>query len=340
MRFGARPAWQSTDSQKLLRQTLLAVVLSLASTARAQTAVCGNGIVEGTEQCDAGSANGTSASCCSATCTFSSGTPCTDTTPGDCFQAVCSVGACRQDGPAQPTGTSCTPATALPECVLAQCSGTACGTIAPPGTACTLASPNECLLAQCVGGTPTCGVPKAGGTRCTDTTPGDCLQAVCITGTCNQMGPAQPSGTSCTPASALPACVLAQCNGPECGTIAPSGTVCADATPGDCFAAQCNGTGSTCPSIESPQPAGAACGDPTATQCNNPDTCNGSGQCQSNFARAGTGCTDTVPTNCFAARVMAAAHATRWAPALRARRPRCQLGALRCWQLRSVSRVG
>src|SRR5205823_4085946 len=48
---------------------------------------CGNGAIEGTEQCDEGAANGTSTSCCSASCTFiASGTTCR-TSGADCYVA-------------------------------------------------------------------------------------------------------------------------------------------------------------------------------------------------------------------------------------------------------------
>src|SRR5205814_4216320 len=38
--------------------------------------------------------------------------------------------------------------------------------------------------------------------------------------------------------------------------------------------------------------SGTACGSATATACDNPDTCNGSGACQPNYASPGTSCSD------------------------------------------------
>ena len=38
--------------------------------------------------------------------------------------------------------------------------------------------------------------------------------------------------------------------------------------------------------------SGAACGDPSDTECDNPDTCDGSGNCQDNYETSGTACTD------------------------------------------------
>src|SRR5437899_3011895 len=60
---------------------------------------CGDGVVDSPEQCDTGSANGTTGSCCTSTCTFkTNGTACTD--DGNvCTTDLCngSSATCQQD---------------------------------------------------------------------------------------------------------------------------------------------------------------------------------------------------------------------------------------------------
>jgi hypothetical protein len=317
----------------LLLTVLASITVGVASVA----ASCGDGVTDGGEQCDDGAANGTASSCCDSSCMFKGFlTPCTDTTPDDCFQAVCNgSGTCDQKGPGEPSIKPCTPASPLPACVLARCaSDSTCGTQAPAGTACTLATPNECEVAQCTPGG-TCGVPKPILTACTDTTPGDCLRAVCDgSGTCDQNGPGQSTGTPCTdttPGDCFRAvcngsgmcdqagaalflgtpctdttpgdCRAARCDGTgTCNQTAAnqaSGTPCTDTTPGNCFAAQCDGSG-VCSQTNAPQAPGFACGDQTGTECNQPDSCDGTGQCQPNFVAKGVACTRTT-LGCFVA---------------------------------------
>jgi cysteine-rich repeat protein len=76
---------------------VIGLLLLASIPAGAQT--CGNSMVEAGEQCDDGAANGTAGSCCLATCQFESlGTACTDTTPADCFDAICNgAGSCAQN---------------------------------------------------------------------------------------------------------------------------------------------------------------------------------------------------------------------------------------------------
>jgi hypothetical protein len=96
-------------------------------------AFCGNGILEGTEQCDEGAANGTPGSCCSATCTFvSAGTVCRSAA-GACDAAESCTGgsaACPSDG-YLPGSSVCRPAAGACD-VAENCTG---GSASCPGDA-------------------------------------------------------------------------------------------------------------------------------------------------------------------------------------------------------------
>lgn len=97
----------------VLEQADLAFILS------GTDSVCGNGVVEGGEQCDAGPDNGTGASCCGTNCQFKpNGSASCDnnvcTRPDTCTNGVCSPGVCAAGsactvcgGTCSNTGTAC-----------------------------------------------------------------------------------------------------------------------------------------------------------------------------------------------------------------------------------------
>ena len=125
---------------------------------------------------------------------------------------------------------------------------------------------------------------------------GQCDVAESCTGTSNDC-PAdgfQPATTTCTGTSNGGACDgTDSCDGAgHCvDGFKPSTTICRAST-GPCDVAEsCTGTSGACPP-DGFKPSGTACGDPSSGQCDNPDTCDGSGNCQSNHAADGTNCGD------------------------------------------------
>jgi len=76
---------------------------------------------------------------------------------------------------------------------------------------------------------------------------------------------------------------------------------------GECDVAEyCTGASAACPD-DSFEPADTLCGDQTDTDCNNPNTCDGSGNCQNNYEPVDTACTsdenDCTDDKCDAAGV-------------------------------------
>ena len=102
-------ALQSTVLLRLAAGFIAALALGLTAPDRAFAQACGNGNVQGSEQCDLGAANGAPGSCCSATCTFvSAGIECRAAT-GTCDIAEQCTGSsefCPSDT-FQTAGTTC-----------------------------------------------------------------------------------------------------------------------------------------------------------------------------------------------------------------------------------------
>jgi hypothetical protein len=153
-------------------------------------AVCGDGTVEGTEQCDQGAAtNGTLGSCCSATCTFKpSNTACTDD-GNACTADQCNGTSATCQHPAVADNTPCS-------------DGLFCnGTDTCSAGACTVHTGDPCAGGTecnniCDEAADTCFSPA--GAQCTDTTPNDCQDAQCNgLGSCNQAAANQPDTTTC-----------------------------------------------------------------------------------------------------------------------------------------------
>jgi hypothetical protein len=104
---------------------------------------------------------------------------------------------------------------------------------------------------------------KANGSACGDQTSGDCKAPdTCVDGECETGF--QPTTTTCRPA--VDVCDLLE---------------------------SCTGDSADCPADDK-APAGTACGDPSSGLCDNPDTCDGSGSCQSNNASDTTTCRAAV----------------------------------------------
>src|SRR5207247_1856248 len=98
--------------------------------------VCGDGIVDAPEQCDAGAANGTATSCCTTTCKFkTSGMVCNDGNACTQTDSCNSTGTCVGSNPVVCSGANqcrtCDSATGT--CSVNKTDGTACN----DGNACT-----------------------------------------------------------------------------------------------------------------------------------------------------------------------------------------------------------
>jgi len=128
----------------------------------------------------------------------------------------------------------------------------------------------------------------------------------CTTDTCNQQGtcinaPNYNTATQCcNPANGSTTTLSdgIQCTQDLCdvgtGVVShpnsPSGTACGSQTSSQCdLPDTCNGSGLCQSNLVA---NGTPCGDPTNTDCNGADTCNGNGACLSNLRSSGTPCGD------------------------------------------------
>ena len=217
---------------------------------------CGNGVIDGSEQCDDGAANGTAGSCCAADCTFkANGTACTDD-GNPCTTDICNGSSNLCQHPAGNAGTVCR--AAANECDLAEtCTGTSTScpadTVKAAGTACT-DDGNVCTADVCNGtvGAPACTHPAGNAGTICRTSAGVCDPAETCTGTTTTC-PADAkstAGTICRPSAG--ACDVAEmCDGTSnnCPADAkrPAGTVCGSSG-GVCdVAPTCDGTSNSCP---------------------------------------------------------------------------------------------
>ena len=222
-------------------------------------AVCGNSVVEGSEQCDEGAANGTAGSCCSATCTFESQATVCRAGSGDlCDPAETCTGssaACPADT-FEPSTTVCNPG-----------SGDAC-------------DPDELCPGTAGGACPADNVATAD-TVCNPGSGDACDPDEFCTGSPNQACPADnvaAAGTTCRAAAGV--CdATEQCTGTAnqaCPADAKKGaeTTCRGSA-GVCDTAEtCNGTSNACPN-DAFQPATVVCR-PEADGCDLGETCTGS----------------------------------------------------------------
>jgi hypothetical protein len=248
------------------------------------TCHCGNGMLQAQlgEECDAGTANGSSGSCCTADCTFrAGGSTCRDAA-GDCDVAETCSGSSAACPPNAFESSShvCRPAAG--DCDVAEsCSGS--GPVCPPDSLKSSSSvcravAGDCDVAEtCSGSSPTCPTDtvKASGFICR-TAAGDCDLAETCSGSSSACPPdiTRSSGSVCRAAAGD--CDVAEiCPGssPDCppNVLKPSTTVCRTAT-GECDDEEkCPGTGPACPpDIKRSQ--GSTCSDDgnpcTVDECN------------------------------------------------------------------------
>ena len=282
--------------------------------------ICGDGIKVGTEECDPGAK--VPGDCCNDNCQFESSYYTCRDSAGVCdAQELCtgSSGECPADV-IRPSSFTCRPSAGA--CDLADnCDGihTDCPADVKSTAQCRAAN-GDCDVAEsCNGIDNNCPTDqfKPAETQCRAAT-GDCDAAESCTGT-NGACPAdsvQPSSYICR--ASVGACDLAEkCDGStktcpatdvkfhgecrpavdqcdiqencdgvsnDCPTdqFRSTETVCRSAA-GDCDVAErCTGTSGYC-STNGFKSSGTACGDQTDTTCNKPDTCDGSGACNSNI---------------------------------------------------------
>jgi len=224
----------------------------------ASAATCGDGLVQGGEECDPGGGLFRLGNPSSDTCNGGGG----DGVPGSqCFfQFTCCKFNCQYANPGP--------------CF--------------DGNACTIT--DQCnMVGQCNQGT-----PAAAGTTCGDPTATECNLADTCNGSGSCVANLQPVGAPCggpPPAGECNTDDLCDGAGACVAQTVPAGTPaptqCADSDP--CTADQCNGSGG----CQHPgAPAGTTCGNPAITQCDLADTCNGSGTCLPNNRPNGFACND------------------------------------------------
>ncbi len=265
-----------------------AVVLVLARPPAAEAAVCSDGILDPSEECDPNCGTpGSPASCP----LYLNGDPtlATCTTGTTCFyRFTCCKFNCQFVGTAVPCadGNDCTTGDICN--MVGQCLA---GSFTGAGVPCGDPTATQCNLADTCDGAGTCAQNFVAAGITADV---QCTDGVdCTFNQCNGVGgcqnPFRPGGDVCGDPTATQCNLADSCDG--AGTclqnLVAAGTtadvLCADGS--DCTLNQCNGMGA----CQNPfSPSGASCGDATAHECTAPDTCNGSGTCNVNHAAAGT----------------------------------------------------
>ncbi len=274
--------------------------------ARYQTgaaAVCGNGSVEGTEQCDLGASNGTGNACCTAGCLFASSATTCRTAAGVCDVAENCTGtssACPANVLAS-SATVCRASAGVCD-VAENCTGASAtcpaNTLAGSATVCRGAS-GVCDVAEnCTGASATCPANsfRTSSTICRASA-GDCDAAERCSGgaaTC-PVDADSPAGTACTD-DGNP-CTDNTCNASGSCVATNNTAPCDDGNEctltDTCSAGTCSGSGSVCGNGTTQASCGEQCDDGNAS---NTDACVAgcvAATCGDQFVRKGIeGCDD------------------------------------------------
>nr|BAJ98160.1 predicted protein [Hordeum vulgare subsp. vulgare] len=222
---------------------------------------CGDGILQGNEQCDPPGSNNP---CCSSTCQFK---PANTTCPSlgkPCVNYVC-TGTSSTCGIARSIGSACNGTTNAPQCQQYQCTsadGSTCDLVANNALTCT--DNNACTTDVCASG-----VCKSTAQPCSETA---CRNAgVCdtTTGVCSQ-GSAKADGTGCGADPGSSSCVIPTCQAGTCNVNSPKpiNTPCGSVSADGCSTQVCNGAGSCAPiAVTSAQGTKASCPQPGPGSC-------------------------------------------------------------------------
>lgn len=266
---------------------------------------CGNGVVEGSEECDNGTVNGHPSQCCTSDCQFRTGEVCRASTSVCDAEEVCSddSGQCPADEN-KPVGSPCpnSGCDAFPY----QCNAEGLCQIVPQGIPCdenTNCATGLCLLNFCAASCPDDGnpcttdvcngglcqhPPKAPGVLCGDDG-NDCTINQCDgAGTCQTVF--LGTQTNCGVLPTVPCDALNFCDGAgHCvQNVSPAGQVCRPSQ-GVCDVAEvCDGQNIGClPDLF--VPVGAPCGEPPERSCNaDQSTC--FGYCEEKQCNASRDC--------------------------------------------------
>ena len=202
----------------------------------------------------------------------------------DCQAYACVAGNCvlgneAVDTPCDTDGNACTDD-------LCDGNGMCQHPNAAAGTTCGSASDTECDNPDTCDGAGACQANnEANGTTCTDDG-NQCTNDQCSSGAC--VHPNKAAGAACGSPGDTDCDNPDTCNGSGAcqANNEANGTTCTD-DGNQCTNDQCSSGACVHPN----KAAGAACGSPGDTDCDNPDTCNGSGACQTNNEANGTTCT-------------------------------------------------
>lgn len=258
-----------------------ALVQTGLATAAFGAANCGDGILEGGEECDPGGPKfneSPQGQYCSTDAQCTDGGTCVNghcrcTTNSQCDTNVCATGPDGFGHCTCTTGSECFYA-GSGGCCKFNCQAVGSGNACDDGNACSIGEQcNNVGQCTCSGG---CDPTAAVGSVCRSST-GDCdLAEICLEGIGCPADAKAPAGTACPDDGIL--CTADQCNGSSALCQHPAGnagTVCR-ASAGECDPAEtCTGSSATCPAPQSP--TGTPCTD-DGNVCTN-DLCDSNSTC-------------------------------------------------------------